>query len=86
MNATKVLTKDYENIRPHSRAENKPKQTQFYRPKNVNLGNLFNPANPLTITKRYKKMADNPKGYQPIYDKPTPQKAPIDYFVFTVYY
>ncbi len=29
MNVNKVLTKEYENIRPHSRAENKPNQTQF---------------------------------------------------------
>jgi hypothetical protein len=30
MYVTKVLTKDYENKRLFRRAENKPKQTQFY--------------------------------------------------------
>jgi len=31
MSVNKALTTDYENIPPHSRAENKPNQTQFYR-------------------------------------------------------
>jgi hypothetical protein len=35
MNVTKVLTKEYENIRPRSRGKNKPKQTQFHPPFHV---------------------------------------------------